>query len=163
MSKFQKFQASDQSASGQDSLKNCTYNFCKIKANKVKINSFKHLGKFLETLKDLEINHDFIELYTEIGLKTKNKDILYHCAYNIPGILFILKTECWPTLEELYIKLSKSSDPRIKKTLAYSIHEIAKLIGQQQTEEMLIKILHQYLKDGLKEVRIGVIKVSLLN
>jgi hypothetical protein len=61
------------------------------------------------------------------------------------------------------MRLAKSSDPRIKKTLAYSIHEIAKLIGQKQTEEILIKILHQYLRDGLKEVRAGIIKVRLIN
>lgn len=48
------------------------------KSKKVKTNSFKHLGKFLETLKDLEINHDFLQLYTEIGMRTKTKDILYY-------------------------------------------------------------------------------------
>lgn len=137
--------------------------FMQDKSKKVKTNSFKHLGKFLETLKDLEINHDFLQLYTEIGMRTKTKDILYYWAYNIPGILYILKVECWPVLEELYMRLAKSSDPRIKKTLAYSIHEIAKLIGQKQTEEILIKILHQYLRDGLKEVRAGIIKVRLIN
>ena len=33
--------------------------FMQDKCKKVKINSFKHLGKFLETLKDLEINQEF--------------------------------------------------------------------------------------------------------
>lgn len=60
-------------------------------------------------------------------------------------------------MEELYIKLSKSADARVKKTLAHSIHEIAKLVGEKISEELLIKILNQYLKDGLKEVKGGVI------
>lgn len=135
--------------------------FMQDKSKKVKMNSFKYLGKFLETLKDLEITNDFLELYTETGLQTKNKDILFHCAYNIPGILYILKSDSWEALEELYFKMTKSPDPRIKKTLAHSLHEIAKIIGREKTEELLIDILHQYLRDGLKEVRAGIISVSL--
>lgn len=135
--------------------------FMQDKNKKVRVNSFKHLGKFLETLKGLEINNDFLLLYIETGLRTKNKDLLFHCAYNMPGILFILKSESWESLKELYVKLSKSNDARIKKTLAYSIHEIAKLVGQEVTEEMLVKILNGYLKDGLKEVRMGIVKVSI--
>jgi hypothetical protein len=54
--------------------------------------------------------------------------------------------------------LTKSNDARVKKTLAHSIHEIAKIIGTEQTETLLIGILNSYLKDGLKEVRAGVLK-----
>lgn len=126
---------------------------------KVRINSFKHLGKFLYTLKDLEIDQEFLEIYTETGLRSKSKDLQYFCAYNLPGMLYILKVDSWEFLEELYIKLSKSNDARIKKTLAHSIHEIAKIIGQEKSETLLIKILNSYLRDGLKEVRTGVIKV----
>jgi serine/threonine-protein phosphatase 4 regulatory subunit 1 len=127
------------------------------KNKKVKINAFKFLGRFLETLQNLDISQEFLELFTETGLKTKNKELQFYCAYNIPGILYILKGDSWSTLEELYIKLSKSTDARIKKTLAYSIHEIAKLVGEKTSEELLIKFLNQYLKDGLKEVKSGVI------
>lgn len=47
------------------------------KNKKVKINSFKHLGRFLETLQNLQINDEFLELYTETGLRSKNKDVLF--------------------------------------------------------------------------------------
>jgi serine/threonine-protein phosphatase 4 regulatory subunit 1 len=135
-------------------------NFMKDKNKKVKLNSFKYLGLFLDTLKDQEIDGSFLDMFVDAGLKTKNKEILYQWAYNIPGILYILKVDSWEALEELYLKLSKSPDPRIKKTLAHSIHEIAKIIGTQLTEDLLIDILKGYLKDGLKEVRSGVVKVS---
>lgn len=126
---------------------------------KVRVNAFKHIGEFLDTLKDLEIDQEFLELFAETGLKTKSKDLQYYCAYNLPGILFILKIDAWESLEELYKKLAKSNDARVKKTLAHSIHEIAKIIGQESSEEFLIKILNDYLKDGLKEVRSGIIQV----
>lgn len=132
------------------------------KNKKVKLNSFKYIGLFLETLKDLEIDEDFLELFVETGLRTKNKELLYHCAYNLPGILFILKINSWDVLEELYIRLSKSTDARVKKTLSHSIHEIAKIVGKETTESLLIKILNGYLRDGLKEVRSGVLKVSAI-
>lgn len=78
----------------------------------------------------------------------------------MPGILYILKVDSWDVLEELYKKLAKSNDARVKKTLAHSIHEIAKIIGRELSEDLLIKILNDYLKDGLKEVRSGIIQVS---
>ena len=128
------------------------------KNKKVKINSFKHLGRFLETLQNLQINDEFLELYTETGLRSKNKDVLFFWAYNIPGILFILRGDSWNVLEELYIKLSKIPDVRVRKTLAHSIHEIAQLIGRQRSEELLTDFVNEYLKDNLKEVRSGIIK-----
>lgn len=136
-------------------------NFMQDKNKKVKINAFKYLGQFLDTLKGLEIDEDFLDIFAETGLRTKNKDLQFHCAYNLPGILFILKVRSWNTLEDLYVKLSRSNDARIKKTLAHSIHEIAKIVGLHITEDLLVKILLSYLKDGLKEVRSGVIKVSV--
>ena len=98
--------------------------FMQDKNKKVKINAFKYLGRFLETLQNLQINDDFLELYTETGLRSKNKELLFYCAYNIPGILYILKGDSWDTLEDLYVRLSKLTDVRVKKTLSHSIHEI---------------------------------------
>lgn len=128
------------------------------KNKKVKINAFKYLGRFLETLQNLQINDEFLDQFTETGLHSKNKELLFYCAYNIPGILYILKGDSWSSLEELYTKLSKSNDVRVRKTLAHSIHEIAKLIGREKSEELLIDFLKSYLKDNLKEIRTGVIK-----
>lgn len=116
------------------------------------------MGHFLDTLKGLRINPEFLDLYVEMGLRTKNKDLLYYIAFNFPGILLILKKESWNRMEELYEKLTRLSEPRVKKTLSHSLHEIAKIIGRSYSEEVLIKILHSYNKDGLKEVRMGVIK-----
>lgn len=42
--------------------------------------------------------------------------------------------------------------------MAHSIHEIAKLIGQEKSEQLLTKFLIGYLADGLKEVRTGAIR-----
>lgn len=135
-------------------------NFMTDANKKVRVNAFKHLGKFLETLKDLEIDQEFLELYIETGMKSRAKDLQYYWAYNIPGMLYILKKDSWETLEELYMKLAKSQDVRVKKTLSHSIHEIAKIIGSELTESLLIDILNSYLRDPMKEVRVGIIKVN---
>ena len=135
-------------------------NFMTDSNKKVRVNAFKHLGKFLDTLKDLQIDQDFLELYIETGMRTKAKDLQYYCAYNIPGMLYILKKDSWESLEDLYMKLSKSHDVRVKKTLSHSIHEIAKIVGSELTESILIDILNNYLRDPMKEVRVGIIKVK---
>jgi hypothetical protein len=45
---------------------------------KVRVNSFKHLGKFLDTLRDLDIDQEFLELFVHSGMKTKSKDLQFN-------------------------------------------------------------------------------------
>ena len=46
----------------------------------------------------------------------------------------------------LFIKLSKMGS-KIRKTIACQLHEVAKLIGEKETESVLLEILLKMLKD----------------
>lgn len=47
--------------------------------------------------------------------------------------------------------LIKDSRWKIRRTLAYSLHEVAKILGPQLTEEVLIPILAHFTKDISKQ------------
>ena len=66
--------------------------------------------------------------------------------------------EDWERFRKVYIKLAKFNDPRIKRTLSHSIHELAKLLGPEITEEDLLPIIERFLKDSLIDVKIGALK-----
>ncbi len=46
---------------------------------------------------------------------------------------------------------------KVRKTLSYSLHEVAKILGQKLTEEQLLnQVLEPFLKD-IDEVKLGVL------
>ena len=48
---------------------------------------------------------------------------------------------------KLYYKLIKANDRRIKVTFSESLHEIAKIIGEEYTEKYLFKVVDTFFKD----------------
>lgn len=82
----------------------------------------------------------------------------YYASFNFPAFIYTLGQEEWERFRKVYLKLAKFNEPRIKKTLAYSIHELAKLLGPEITEEDLLPIIEKYLKDSLNEVKVGALK-----
>lgn len=64
----------------------------------------------------------------------------------------------WPRFQSLYHKLTKINDPRIKKTLSSSIHELAKILGQKYTELDLLPCLERFLKDKSIDIKMAALK-----
>ena len=67
------------------------------------------------------------------GISSDN-DILYSCAYNFPAVLDAVGAAKWPQLTGTYSKLLKCPDKRVKRTLASSLHELAKILGEKRTK-----------------------------
>lgn len=70
------------------------------------------------------------------------KRLVYAWCYN-PFFFFLL--------------LPSHSQWKVRRTLAFSIHELAVILGDQLTAADLVPIFNGFLKD-LDEVRIGVLK-----
>ncbi len=99
-----------------------------------------------------------IDYYLSMGsysskLVSKN-DVIYFCAFNFPAVLQTLGPKGWPSLRKLYFQLVKSTQWKVRRTIACSLHEIANILGPQLSEEELIPVLNSVLKD-LTDVRIG--------
>jgi serine/threonine-protein phosphatase 4 regulatory subunit 1 len=62
----------------------------------------------------------------------------------------------WSKLKPTYEILVKDSRWKVRRTLSFSLHEIAKIVGPDSTEKELIPILFHFMKD-IAEVKEGVV------
>ncbi|XP_046527301.1 serine/threonine-protein phosphatase 4 regulatory subunit 1 isoform X6 [Equus quagga] len=89
--------------------------------------------------------------------QTVDTEIAKHCAYSLPGVALTLGRRNWHCLRETYETLASDMQWKVRRTLAFSIHELAVILGDQLTAADLVPIFNGFLKD-LDEVRIGVLK-----
>lgn len=89
--------------------------------------------------------------------QTVDTEIAKHCAYSLPGVAFTLGRQNWHCLKNTYETLASDMQWKVRRTLAFSIHELAVILGDELTAADLVPIFNGFLKD-LDEVRIGVLK-----
>ncbi|KAM9308008.1 serine/threonine-protein phosphatase 4 regulatory subunit 1 [Gastrophryne carolinensis] len=89
--------------------------------------------------------------------QTVDTEIAKHCAYSIPGVALTLGRQNWHCLRDTYETLASDMQWKVRRTLAFSIHELASILGDSLTAADLLPIFNGFLKD-LDEVRIGVLK-----
>jgi serine/threonine-protein phosphatase 4 regulatory subunit 1 len=88
---------------------------------------------------------------------TVDTEITKHCAYSLPGVALTLGRRNWHYLRETYKTLASDAQYKVRRTLAFSMHEFALILREQLTAADLVPIFNQFLKD-VDEVRIGVLK-----
>jgi serine/threonine-protein phosphatase 4 regulatory subunit 1 len=76
-----------------------------------------------------------------------DNEVPFHCAYNFPAVLQTLGPNSWNKLRPLHELLVKDSRWKVRRTLAFSLHEIAKILGPEITEKELIPVLYHFQKD----------------
>lgn len=125
------------------------YKFLKDPTSKiVRGTAFQNIGPFIAALKDLkEIDKRIIEFYLTTTDNSSNKDVCYYSSFNFPAFIYTLGKDQWEDFRRIYVKLTKFNDGRIKKTLAHSIHELARILGPEITEADLVPVIERFLKD----------------
>eukprot|EP00123_Amoebidium_parasiticum_P017768 comp23983_c0_seq1/m.42578 comp23983_c0_seq1/g.42578 ORF comp23983_c0_seq1/g.42578 comp23983_c0_seq1/m.42578 type:complete len:751 (-) comp23983_c0_seq1:39-2291(-) len=89
--------------------------------------------------------------------KNIDVEIVYHCAYCLPGVLLALGPEGWEHVRDIYHTLANDLQWKVRRTLAHSIHEVAQILGTDRAEAELVPVFNSFLKD-LDEVKVGAIK-----
>uniref|UniRef100_A0A183IH74 PPP4R1 n=1 Tax=Soboliphyme baturini TaxID=241478 RepID=A0A183IH74_9BILA len=84
-------------------------------------------------------------------------DILRHCAFNIPAVAYTVGRKYWPILKPTYLELANDMQWKVRRTLAFSIHKLAAILGPEITEQDLLPVFVGFLRD-LDEVRIGILQ-----
>lgn len=79
--------------------------------------------------------------------KMVDSELAFHCAYSFPAVAMTLGAAHWPILNNLYKNLACDLQWKIRRVLAYSIHEIARIIGPDATCTELLGIFEDFLKD----------------
>uniref|UniRef100_A0A674PAV3 Protein phosphatase 4 regulatory subunit 1 n=1 Tax=Takifugu rubripes TaxID=31033 RepID=A0A674PAV3_TAKRU len=120
----------------------------------------------LETLSPLESNPNvipqqlldqYLSMTDPARAQTVDTEIAKHCAFSLPGVALTLGRQNWHCLKDTYETLASDVQWKVRRTLAFSIHELAVILGDQLTAADLVPIFNGFLKD-LDEVRIGVLK-----
>lgn len=76
------------------------------------------------------------------------------CAFNFPAVALTLGRARWGELRESYVALAKDPTPRVRKTLAASVGEIAKIIGPEHSKRDLVPLWLECIKGSDSEVRL---------
>ncbi|KAI8388520.1 armadillo-type protein [Radiomyces spectabilis] len=116
----------------------------------------RHCGKVPDPLLEF-----FLSLGTNVGTNQMFKldtDKAIICAYNFPAVVLTAGADYWDShLKDTYLSLTKDYQIKVRRTFAYSLHEIADVIGPERTERDLVQIFALYLMD-LDDVKQGVLE-----
>lgn len=126
----------------------------------VKSAAYQAIGPFIATLGRTDKLDTLLAYFRRMVFNQAaigDSDAMSYCAFSFPGVLLTVGPDDWAKLQDIYEALTNSLLWKVRKTLAHSLHEIAKLLGIERTEEVLLPTFDKYLKD-LDEVKVGVLK-----
>ena len=118
--------------------------------------AFQNIGPFVANLKDKgDIDQRISDFFVSTTLKTNNKDVCYYASYNFPAFVYVTGKDHWPKYKKLYLKLTASNDVPTLKSLSASLHEIARILGPELTDNDLLPIADRFLKHSNSDVRMA--------
>uniref|UniRef100_A0AAY4A5E6 WW-binding domain-containing protein n=1 Tax=Denticeps clupeoides TaxID=299321 RepID=A0AAY4A5E6_9TELE len=122
----------------------------------VRVLSQQFLIKYLNVIPQ-QLLDQYLSMTDPARAQTVDTEIAKHCAFSLPGVALTLGRQNWHCLKDTYETLASDVQWKVRRTLAFSIHELAVILGDQLTAADLVPIFNGFLKD-LDEVRIGVLK-----
>eukprot|EP00118_Oscarella_pearsei_P007894 m.39663 g.39663 ORF g.39663 m.39663 type:complete len:859 (+) comp32783_c0_seq7:64-2640(+) len=96
----------------------------------------------------------FISMVDPIRVQTLDLELPLHCAFSFPAVVLTLGPERWYRIRKVYRTLVSNLQWKVRRTLAYSIHELAKILSKEAIDIDLLPAFDSFLKD-VDEVRIG--------
>lgn len=129
----------------------------------VKQSILQQSGMFISTLPSQTIttvilNHFCNMVNSPTGDLSVDTELKHYCAFSFPGVLQTVGVERWPELREVYHSLVQSHNSSVKQTLAMSLHEIAKILGEKLAEEELVSVFEEMIQEDAEVVRLGIVK-----
>uniref|UniRef100_A0A7S3LY02 Uncharacterized protein n=1 Tax=Palpitomonas bilix TaxID=652834 RepID=A0A7S3LY02_9EUKA len=113
------------------------------------------MGEFLTSLPSTEISEDLLMEYTSLArAKPGDGDLSYYCAYSFPAVVLSVGARRWSELCDAFMALAKDIQYKVRRSLAFSLHEVARILGPEITLQDLLPVFEGFLRD-LDEVRIG--------
>eukprot|EP01122_Echinamoeba_exundans_P007798 TRINITY_DN2473_c0_g1_i1.p1 TRINITY_DN2473_c0_g1~~TRINITY_DN2473_c0_g1_i1.p1 ORF type:complete len:587 (-),score=154.87 TRINITY_DN2473_c0_g1_i1:119-1879(-) len=124
--------------------------------------AFQVLGPFIATFVDSPVPENLLTYFKSmVADPTKDSNLsdsdnVAYCSFNFPAVLKTLGPQGWPQLSDTYGLLAKDGQFKVRRSLSFSLHEVAKILGTDLTEAALLPVLEAFLKD-LEEVKVGAI------
>ncbi|KAF0682470.1 Aste57867_25422 [Aphanomyces stellatus] len=130
----------------------------------VRIAAYQQLGPFIATLPPGAIPDALIKSFSDMATQPSvlllggaEADMKFHCAYNYPAVALTLGREGWPRIAAGFDALSRDGFWKVRRTLAFSLHEMAHLLGPDLTETHLVPAFGYFLED-IDDVKSGSIQ-----
>ena len=125
---------------------------------------YQQLGAIISTLGTSEaVSPELLRLYTDMALdgndaRFGDSDVQVYCAFAFPAVLQTVGPDRWEgDLARAYFVLARDLQWKVRRSLAHSLHEVARMLGPAKTDALLIPLFDLFLKD-LDEVRVGVLR-----
>lgn len=118
----------------------------------VKQSILQQSGMFISTLPPKAINETILSQYCSMasnptGDVSIDAELRHICAYSFPAVLQVIGKDRWTDVKAIYFSLAQSGNINIKQTLACSLHEIAKILEDEQLiEEELVPIFEEMIQ-----------------
>jgi serine/threonine-protein phosphatase 4 regulatory subunit 1 len=127
----------------------------------VRMAAYQSLGPFLAALDKEQVTDELVGHFTSMATTAASQlggsgevDIKFHCAFNFPAVVSILGAADWLKLSPTFELLHNDTFWKIRRSFAYSLHELARILGQGITETQLATAFDSYLHD-VQDVRLG--------
>ncbi|KAI0692388.1 armadillo-type protein [Cytidiella melzeri] len=82
------------------------------------------------------------------------------CAFNLPAVALTVGRERWSELRELYFTLSHTPSFKVRRTLAASLGEMAKIIGPEQAHQDLMPVWYASVRSDEGDIRLRALEGS---
>lgn len=129
----------------------------------VRLAAYQSIGPFLASLERKAITDDLLQHF--LGMATSaasaqlggsgELDMRFHCAFSFPALVSIYGRDQWPQFAPTFASLCLDSFWKVRRTLAYSLHELARMLGPEITEKELATAFDAYLKDAMPDIKFG--------
>lgn len=129
----------------------------------VKQTILQQAGTFIATLPSRAVNDTIMGQFISMannptGDVTVDSELRHISAYTFPAVMSVIGKRRWREVRELYHKLAQTPSASVKQTLAYSLHEIARMLADERlVEEELAPVFEDLIQEN-EAVQMGVIK-----
>lgn len=104
----------------------------------------------------MDPNSELLEYFLSMGkpgekiesISKVDNDTAFHCAYNFPAVLKTLGPKFWADkLKPMHEQMVTDMRWKVRRSLAYSMHECAEILGPEITESDILPVLFHFLRD----------------
>lgn len=124
----------------------------------VRNRAFEYLGRFIHTLRPQDISLELLQMFTAMAFQAEMGDpeLAEYCSFFFPAVMQAIGKDRWMFVRDAYATMVKDVVWKVRKSLAYSLHEVAMLVGTEIAEEYLVPAFDQLLHD-IDDIKLGVV------
>jgi len=122
----------------------------------VKVSMMAQVGPLIAALAGANIPSELVNFFISLVAISGegDGDGRLQCAYNFPAVLLTLGRENWADLSHAYHQLTNHNEQVVRKCMASSLHEVARILGPELADSELVQTFRDFFSD-LEAVRLA--------